>query len=270
MCIALKTKFGFEPNMHLTCTNMEVDKVTAALDGAKAAGIDNIVALRGDAPKGAEAWTATEGGFSCALDLVKHIRAHYGDYFCVSVSGYPEGHPNVITKVEADGAPLTAAEAKRVITLDDGVYVCRDAAYAAELAYLKAKVDAGADVIITQMFFDSEVFLQFVRDCRAAGITVPIMPGIMLIQNYGGFKRMVGFCKSRVPAALAAALDAAKDDEAAVRAIGVAHCADTCRTLAAAGVKGLHLYTLNLEAGMYAVLKELNLYKPFPEGTTFD
>jgi methylenetetrahydrofolate reductase (NADPH) len=224
---------------------------------------------RADPPKGAETWTATEGGFSCALDLVKHIRAHYGDYFCVSVSGYPEGHPNVIKKVEA-GEALSASEASRVITLEDGAYVCRDADYQAELAYLKAKVDAGATLIITQMFFDADVFLQFSRDCRAAGISVPIMPGIMLIQNYGGFKRMTAFCKSRVPAALAAALDAAKDDDAAVRAIGIKHGADTCRTLAAAGVKGLHLYTLNLEAGMYGVLKELGLYKPFPEGTTFD
>jgi methylenetetrahydrofolate reductase (NADPH) len=187
----------------------------------------------------------------------------------VSVSGYPEGHPNVIKKVEA-GEALSASEASRVITIEDGAYVCRDADYQAELAYLKAKVDAGATLIITQMFFDADVFLQFSRDCRAAGISVPIMPGIMLIQNYGGFKRMTAFCKSRVPAALAAALDAAKDDDAAVRAIGIKHGADTCRTLAAAGVKGLHLYTLNLEAGMYGVLKELGLYKPFPEGTTFD
>ena len=186
------------------------------------------------------------------------------------MSGYPEGHPNVIKKVEAGSAALTASEAKRVIELEDGTYVCRDADYAAELTYLKAKVDAGAAVIITQMFFDVEVFLQFVRDCRAVGITVPIMPGIMLVQNYGGFKRMVSFCKSRVPADFAAAIEAAKDDDAAVRALGVRHCADTCRTLAAAGVKGLHLYTLNLEAGMYGVLKELGLYKPFPEGTTFD
>lgn len=201
---------------------------------------------------------------------MKHIRAAHGDAFCVSVSGYPEGHPAAIKPVAA-GEVLSASEAARAITLEDGsVVVCHDADYAGELAYLKAKVDAGAELIITQMFFDVQVFLQFVRDCRAAGITVPIMPGIMLVQNYGGFKRMIGFCKSRVPPAFAAALDAVKDDEAAVRAAGVRACVDMCRTLIAEGIKGLHLYTLNLEAGLYAVLKELGLFKPFPEGVTYD
>lgn len=303
---------------------MPVDKITTALEGAKAAGIDNIVALRGgaspalpwhalpccavlcravprallpccasalptltltsphhilplthpptpaaDPPKGAETWTATEGGFSCALDLVKHIRANYGDHFCVSVAGYPEGHPGVIKKVEP-GQALTASERRRVITLEDGDHVCSDADYAGELAYLKAKCDAGADVIITQMFFDVEVFLQFVRDCRSLGIGVPIMPGLMLIQNYGGFKRMTAFCKSRVPAFLAAQMEAVKDEDAKVREAGVAIGAAMCKALIAAGVKGLHLYTLNTEAVPYGVLKELGLFVDFPEGTKLD
>lgn len=222
-----------------------------------------------DPPKGAETWTATEGGFSCALDLVKHIRANYGDHFCISVAGYPEGHPNVIKKVEP-GAELTASERRRVITLDDGDHVCSDADYAGELAYLKAKVDAGADVIITQMFFDVEVFLQFVRDCRSIGIGVPIMPGLMLIQNYGGFKRMTAFCKSRVPAFLASQMEAVKDDDGKVREAGVAIGAAMCKALVAAGVKGLHLYTLNTEAVPYGVLKELGLFIDFPEGTKLD
>lgn len=201
---------------------------------------------------------------------MKHIRANHGEHFCVSVSGYPEGHPSVI-KAVAPGETLSASEAARAITLEDGsTAVCHDADYAGELAYLKAKVAAGAEVIITQMFFDVEVFLQFTRDCRAAGITVPIMPGIMLVQSYPGFKRMVGFCKSRVPAAMAAELDAVKDDEAAVRAAGVRLAVDMCRTLIAAGIKGLHLYTLNLEAGFYGVLQGLGLFKPFPEGTVIE
>jgi len=169
-----------------------------ALEGAKKAGIDNIVALRGDPPKGAEAWTVAEGGLACALDLVKVIRAKYGDHFNISVAGYPEGHPNVIKKVEA-GAALTDSESRRMITLEDGDWVCYDADYKAELAYLKQKVDAGADMIITQMFFDVDVYLQFVRDCREIGISVPILPGIMLVQAYAGFKRMVAFAKTRVP-----------------------------------------------------------------------
>ena len=182
----------------------------------------------------------------------------------MSVSGYPEGHPNVIKKVEA-GEALSASEAARVITLEDGAYVCRDADYQAELAYLKAKVDAGATLIITQMFFDADVFLQFVRDCRAAGIAVPIMPGIMLIQNYGGFTRMVDFCKTRVPAALLAKVEAVKDSDADVKALGVRVGAEMSRKLLDAGHVGLHYYTLNMAEGVFGVLEDLYMKKPVPE-----
>ncbi len=213
-----------------------------------------------DPPKGQDEWKATEGGFSCALDLVKHIRAVHGDYVCISVAGYPEGHPTVIKKV-AEGRTLSESEEKRVVTLEDGDYVCSDADYAGELAYLKAKVDAGADFIITQMFFDTAVFIEFAKACRAIGITVPIMPGIMLIQNYGGFNRMAAFCKSRVPAALRAEMDAVKDDDAAVLKAGIAFGVRTCRELIASGQKGLHFYTLNTETVTLAILDELELKK---------
>ena len=143
-------KKGLVPNMHLTCTNMEATKVSEALASCKESGIKNIVALRGDPPKGQDEWKATEGGFTCALDLVKHMRKEHGDYFCISVAGYPEGHPNVIKPVEggADGLDkLTASEAGRLVKKADGTYlVCSDADYAKEIAYLKEKVDAGADL----------------------------------------------------------------------------------------------------------------------------
>lgn len=180
ICAKLKRDLGLVVNMHLTCTNMPEELVGKALAAARREGIRNIVALRGDPPKGQEQWKAAEGGFACALDLVRHIRKEHGDHFCLSVAGYPEGHPNVIKKVGAGGvASLSAAEQARVVTLEDGPHVCHDADYAAEIAYLKSKVDAGADVILTQMFFDVEVFVQFVADCRAAGIACPILPGIM-------------------------------------------------------------------------------------------
>jgi methylenetetrahydrofolate reductase (NADPH) len=168
----MKTEYNMEPNMHLTCTNMPVELIGKALEGCKAADIRNIVALRGDAPKGQETWTASDGGFTCALDLVVHMRKQYGDFFHISVAGYPEGHPVAITKV-APGAALSESERSRLVTRPDGDWVCTDAAYAGELAYLKKKVDAGADMIITQMFFDSNVFLKFVKDCRAAGFLGP-------------------------------------------------------------------------------------------------
>ena len=227
LCARMKSEAGMEPNMHLTCTNMPVEKLTSALAACVAADLRNIVALRGDAPKGQEEWKAAEGGFTCALDLVRYMREKHGDFFHISVAGYPEGHPNTITKVGAD--ELTETEKKRVVSRPDGDWVCRDAAYAGELAYLKQKVDAGADMIITQMFFDDEVYLQFVKDCRAAGINVPIQPGIMLVQSYGGFMRMVDLCKSRVPPAVAASFEAVKDNDVEVKAAGLQLALQTCK-----------------------------------------
>ena len=220
LCKKMKEEYGMEPNMHLTCTNMPEELIGKALDGCKAADIRNIVALRGDPPAGTKEWKASEGGFTCALDLVRHMRKEYGDYFFISVAGYPEGHPNAITKV-AEGQVLTASEEGRKVVRSDGDWVCTDADYAKELAYLKEKCDAGANMIITQMFFEAAVFLQFVKDCRAAGITVPIQPGIMLIQSYPGFIRMVDLCKSRVPQPLKDSLEAVKDSDADVKRVGL-------------------------------------------------
>jgi methylenetetrahydrofolate reductase (NADPH) len=277
LCVEVKKRYGMNPNMHLTCTNMEKQKVIDALAGCKAAGITNIVALRGDPPAGQEAWEAVEGGFTCALDLVRFIRAEHGDHFCLSVAGYPEGHPNSMTVVD-DVTTLSPAELGRMATVveDDGTSVttvCRDAAYETELSYLKEKVDAGANCIITQLFFDTAVFVTFVNDCRARGINVPIIPGIMCISSKGGFKRMTKFCKTRVPQALADELEAAADDEAA-KTIGIRYGADMCRALMASGVDGLHFYTLNLgnvTVGIVENLREsgVQLFVP-PQETVFD
>lgn len=261
LCKQAKEKFGLETNMHLTCTNMEVEKITLGLEGAKAAGIRNIVALRGDPPAGEEKWEAVEGGFTCALDLVKHIREKHGDFFCLSVAGYPEGHPNVIKDVEP-GRTLSESEKKRVVysTNEDGsekLQVCSDADYANEIAYLKQKIDAGADMIITQMFFDIEVFLQFVQDCRDAGISVPIIPGIMMIGSYAGFKRMIGFCKTRVPPTISAEIEALKDDKAGLTKYGIEFARKTSQALSDAGVEVLHFYTLNHEGPVKSVLNAL-------------
>eukprot|EP00051_Salpingoeca_urceolata_P020987 m.322070 g.322070 ORF g.322070 m.322070 type:complete len:343 (+) comp19713_c0_seq35:278-1306(+) len=259
LCVRLLKEHGLESNMHLTCTNMEAEKVDIALAGAKEAGIRNIVALRGDAPAGQEEWTATEGGFTCALDLIKYIRNAHGDLFSISCSGYPEGHPNVITKVE-DEASLSPSEKTRVIEMEDGLYVCKDEAYKTEMEYLKQKVDAGADFIITQMIFDADLYKTFVADCKAIGINVPILPGIMCIANVGGFKRMTAFCKSRTPKSLGEKLDAAPEGDAeAVRAVAIDFCTELCQGLLDNGAPGLHFYTLNLEKVTEGVLEKLKL-----------
>lgn len=261
MCTKAKVEFGQVPNMHLTCTNMEAEKVDKALQGCKQVGICNIVALRGDPPAGTEKWEATEGGFTCGLDLVKYIREKHDDYFCISVAGYPEGHPNVIKPV-TDASTLSQSERGRMVQLDGELFVCSDADYKAELEYLAQKVQAGADAIITQMFFDIEVFKTFVADCREYGITVPIIPGIMVIQNYGGLKRMTAFCKSRVPQSVWERLSVVKDDPAEVRKVGAAICTELCQeVLKVPGTPGLHFYTLNLSAVTFDVMKALGLYK---------
>ncbi|KAG8481190.1 hypothetical protein CXB51_026018 [Gossypium anomalum] len=180
-----------ETMMHLTCTNMPIEKIDHALQTIKSNGIQNVLALRGDPPHGQDKFVQVEGGFSCALDLVKHIRSKYGDYFGITVAGYPEAHPDAI-----------------------GNYgVATPEAYQNDLAYLKRKVDAGADLIVTQLFYDTDIFLKFVNDCRQIGINCPIVPGIMPINNYKGFLRMTGFCKTKIPAEITAALEAIKDNE---------------------------------------------------------
>lgn len=226
-----------ETMMHLTCTNMPVDKIDHALETIKSNGIQNVLALRGDPPHGQEKFVQTEGGFACARDLVQHIRSKYGDYFGITIAGYPEAHPDVIG---ADG--LATAEG-----------------YQSDLAYLKSKVDAGADLIVTQLFYDTDIFLKFVNDCRQIGITCPIVPGIMPINNYKGFIRMTGFCKTRIPAEIMAALEPIKDNEEAVKAYGIHLGTEMCKKIMAHGIKTLHLYTLNMEKSALAILMSLGL-----------
>jgi methylenetetrahydrofolate reductase (NADPH) len=227
ICSVAQKYIGLETMMHLTCTNMPRVQIDAALRQAKEAGIQNILALRGDPPRGEE-WKKVEGGFGHAVDLVKYIRAEYGDYFGIGVAGYPEVHADAESREK-------------------------------DLEYLKAKVDAGADFIITQLFYDTSIFLQFVNDCRALGITCPILPGMMPIQTYGGFKRMTTLCKTFVPESITAALEPIQNDDAAVKKYGVRLCVEMCRTLLDAGTPGLHFYTLNLEKSVTQILEGLAL-----------
>lgn len=221
-----------EVMMHLTCTNMPRDAVKAALEKAKAGGIRNILALRGDPPKGAEAWEACENGFEHAVDLVKFIRQEYGDYFGIAVAGYPEGHI-ACTSIEDD------------------------------IKHLKNKVDAGADFVITQLFYDVDLFAHWVKKCRAAGINCPIIPGIMPIQNYAGFKRMTSFCKTAVPQFINDALEPIKDDDERVKSYGIELGIQMGKKLMAIGVEGLHFYTLNLEKSVTHILEGLDFVTPF-------
>ncbi|XP_078435618.1 putative methylenetetrahydrofolate reductase (NADH) [Wolffia australiana] len=225
-----------ETMMHLTCTNMPVEKIDHALDNIKGNGIQNVLALRGDPPHGQDKFVQVSGGFACALDLVKHMRAKYGDYFGITVAGYPEAHPDMIKG--------------QAVAPED---------YQSDLVYLKKKVDAGADLIVTQLFYDTDIFLKFISDCREVGITCPIVPGIMPINNYKGFLRMTGFCKTKIPSEIMAALEPIKENEEAVKAYGIHLGTEMCKKILAHGIKTLHLYTLNMEKSALGILTSLGL-----------
>lgn len=242
ICSDLQKKYPNIPvNMHLTCTNMPKGMLFEALEFAKENGIRNIVALRGDPPSGKE-FEALEDGFSCALDLVKYIRQHYGDYFCISVSGYPEGHCSKL-KGEND--------------------IMSDKDFEEELAYLKQKVDAGANLIITQLFYSAPLFIRFVKRCREIGITIPILPGMLPFINYKSLTRMITMCKTYLPEEVKSKIEALKDDDKAFSAYGVALNVEMIKEIQAAniGAHHFHFYTINSTEQTFAVLKELQLLK---------
>jgi methylenetetrahydrofolate reductase (NADPH) len=230
ICINAQKYHGLNVMMHLTCTNMPVESLKAALDECKANGICNILALRGDPPAGVNQgeWKQVEGGFAFATDLVKYIRKEYGDYFCVGVAGYPEGHLEATSKAD-------------------------------DMKHLKEKIDAGGDLIVTQLFYDNQEFSNFVADCRKMGINFPILPGIMPVQSYGGFCRMTSLCKTKVPKEITDKLEEVKDDEEKVKTAGVEIAVKQCKELLAAGSPGLHFYTLNLETSVCRIVEAMGL-----------
>jgi methylenetetrahydrofolate reductase (NADPH) len=220
--------FGLETCMHLTCTDMSRDMIEKALEDAYESGCHNILALRGDPPKGQTEWAAHDNGFKHAIDLVKFIRAKYNGHFDIAIAGFPEGHPD--------------RESKE-----------------AEMRHLKAKVDAGATFIFTQMFYDFDIFKEWVSDVRAAGVHIPIIPGIMPIQNYASFRKTTKWFGTIVPQSWEDALAPYQDDDEKVRQIGTQLVTTLCRNILEGGmdIHGLHFYTMNLEKGTRMILKDL-------------
>lgn len=174
---------GIETCMHLTCTNMPKEKVDIALKEAKEHGCRNVLALRGDPPMGKDEWEAVEGGFVHGIDLVQHIRTKYGDYFDIAVAGFPQ---------------------HQLLTPDE---------LALELKYLKEKIDGGANFIFTQMFYDVDIFIQWVHSVREAGITVPIVPGIAPIQTWNGFHKATSLAKTKIPQSFLDELEPHKNND---------------------------------------------------------
>jgi methylenetetrahydrofolate reductase (NADPH) len=209
----LKDELGFTVMPHLTCVGHARAELHAIADRLHAGGFRNIMALRGDPPKGETTFTPAPDGLGHASDLVALLRARHPD-FCLGVAGYPEKHPE---------AP----------SLD------------ADLAHLKHKVDAGAAFITTQLFFDTAVYYRFVEKCRAAGITIPIVPGIMPVLSLKQIQRFTALCGAVLPAKLLARLEAAGDQPDIVETLGIDWALAQIRDLLANGAPGYHLYILN-------------------------
>ncbi len=218
----IKQDSGIEPMAHLTCVGSTREEIGHILDRLLDAGVENILALRGDPPKGQTQFVAVEGGFHYANELVGFIRERYGRKFCIGAAAYPETH------VECGSA-------------------------AADLENLKRKVDTGVDFLVTQLFFDNRKYLEFVERARMAGITVPIVPGIMPILNASQVARF----GATVPAGLAAQLDRVGDHPDAVLELGVAHATAQCVELLHNGVPGIHFYTLNKSTATRNILAAL-------------
>lgn len=231
LCTTAQSLYGLDTLMHLTCTNMEKAKIDEALEQAKKAGIRNILALRGDPPRGHEYWTPVDSEFQHAIDLVKYIRKHYGDTFCIGVAGYPEGHIDCPDKEQ-------------------------------DMQYLKEKVDAGADFVMTQLFYDVDACVTWMQKCRAHGIQVPIVPGIMPIPTYQSFRRMINLCNVKVPDNVMSDLDAIKGDDQKVKEYGVNLAVKMIQRLhKEAGICNFHISTLNLERSTRLILEALHLHK---------
>ena len=221
----IKREAGLETMAHLTCVGATREEIRGVLDQLRDGGIDNVLALRGDPPKGETAFVKSEGGFGYASELTEFIRSSGYD-FCLAGACYPERHP------ESSSAD-------------------------SDLASVKRKVDAGAQVLITQLFFDSQDYFSFVARARAVGITVPIIAGIMPITNVSQVKRFTALCGAGIPAPLLARLEAVGNDAAAVQEIGVDHATKQCRELVAGGAPGIHFYTLNRSPATVEVLERL-------------
>ena len=228
MSKTIQKYFGLDVMMHLTCTNMPSDSIKKILSDAQKNNISNILALRGDPPDGSSAWKKNDSGFNYGADLVKFIRKEHGNNFFLGVGAYPETHQ------EQKNADL-------------------------DISYLKEKVDAGADIIVTQLFYDVENFLLFRDKCSQAGINIPIIPGIMPIHNYARFIKFTQFCKVSIPNSVSDALELIKNDDSSVIDYGIEQASNMCEKLIEEGVPGLHFYTLNLEHSVTEILSRLGL-----------
>jgi methylenetetrahydrofolate reductase (NADPH) len=226
----IKRDLGIEAMAHLSCVGTTREELIVILDGIAASGIENVLALRGDPPRGETEWKAHPGGLHYSTELAGLISSGYP--FAIGAACFPEVHPE---------APDMAHD----------------------LRFLKEKVSSGATFLITQLFFDNELYFRFVEEARAAGIDVPILPGIMPVTNVGQIKTITGMCGARIPEALLEQLEIRGGDPDAVLQLGVSYATLQCAELLARGAPGIHFYTLNRSPATRAILSALKLLRPW-------
>jgi len=225
-------ELGLTPLAHLTVAGQSREEVASVLERLWQVGVENILALRGDPPAGERVFRPHPEGFRYASELVAFIRERYGEALSVGGAAYPEGHPES-ESLEAD------------------------------LRHFKAKVEAGLDFAITQLFFNNAHYFGFLERARRMGVEIPILPGIMPITNYQQLRRFTEVCGASIPGPLLSRLERHQDDPGAILEIGVEHATRQVAELLEAGVEGVHFYTLNKSPATRMVLERLG-FRPEP------
>jgi methylenetetrahydrofolate reductase (NADPH) len=226
----IKQDLGIEAMAHLSCVGATKEELIEILDGMAGAGIENVLALRGDPPRGEVKWRPHPGGLHYSTELAAVISARYP--FAIGAACFPEVHPE---------APDLAHD----------------------LRFLKQKLESGASFLITQLFFDNELYFRFVEEARTAGIEVPIIPGIMPITDVSQIKTITGMCQATIPDSLLQQLELRERNPESVLQLGVSYATLQCAELLARGAPGIHFYTLNRSPATRAILSTLKLLRPW-------
>jgi methylenetetrahydrofolate reductase (NADPH) len=229
----LKRETEVETMAHVTCVGASREEIAEVLDAVAAAGVQNVLALRGDPPRGHATFAPHPEGFAHASDLVAFIRSQPDRWsFCIGAASYPEGHLET-----------------------------RD--LAEDLRNLRTKVSAGVDFLVTQLFFDNARYFAFVERARAAGVAVPIIPGIMPLANVEQVERFTAMCGASIPPLLRAAMEVRRNDPGGAHELGVAYASLQCADLLRRGAPGIHFYTLNRSPSTRAILAALRASEPW-------
>ncbi len=222
----IKREFHMESACHLTCVGSSRADLDRLLDDIRNAGIENIVALRGDPPRGETTFVLPPDGYSHGNELVAHIRRRHAAEFGIAVAGYPEKH---LESLDLDS----------------------------DLRHFKNKVDAGADIAITQLFYHNDHFFSFVKAVRALGVTKPIIPGLLPVLSAKQVQRITSMCGSQIPPTLQAELETAGDDDDRAEEVGIRQCVAQATELLRHGVPGIHFYVLNKSRHMRRIMAQL-------------